>query len=462
MKPKRGALILALLTTGGIFASGPALGDENHSPNARELAEVALDWPRAELPDGTHEMAFKGRLVFVGLRDYASDHTPTGPQGGVGIFRITKSRPYLRQLSVVPCQTSGEITVIGDVLVAGVVRDHTPARAGERCNRNGLMLVDISDPRRPRIAKFVGLGCGLIEHTVLRDGPRWYVVTSRTCDESIETPTNAGALEMAIVRVDPNRPAAAREVGNPSDDGSCVDLFVLAARDLMGCASAGHFVLFDVSDPVNPVSIPGPLGPAHVVPNGHAISRGAFTWDGQHMVVAGGPSGLDGQCPREEDASLFFYNVEDLSNPVLVGSWAVPRRSDGAWPMDPSPVRTGDCFSGGFNVLPTKNPARYEMVGGFGSQGVEVIDFSDPTAPVETAFYHLRYRPHDRANPEDPDPWLSARAHAAYWYNGSIYVTAGGEDVPRVRVLEVDGLDSGRVRYFRGFYNPQTQIESFR
>lgn len=450
--------LAVLLVALGSFSSPAGAEEPLHSPNMKQVAKTRLEWPREQIPDGFVELAFRGRLVIAGLRDYVADNSPTGPEGGVGIFRITKGRPYLRQLSVVPCQTSGEITVIGDVVVAGVLRDHDPSRAGERCNRNGLMIIDISDPRRPEIAKFIGLGCGVIEHTVIRKGPRAYVVTGRTCDEQLETPTNAGALEMAIVRVHPNRPRASREVGNPTDEGiSCLELFVFAPRDLMGCLTAGGFTLFDITDPVNPQPILGPnASPVHVGPHGFALTRGSFTWDGQYMILGGG-GGIDQQCPGDDDPSLFFYNIEDLSNPVLAGDWAVPRRGSNRWIG-----MTDDCLSGGFNVVPTKNAGRYVMAAGFGSQGAVVVDFSDPAEPREIGFHLARYWPHDQTDPSDPDPWLSARIHAAYWYNGRIYATAQGENIPRLRVFEIEELGHGSARYFRGSYNPQTQIESVR
>lgn len=446
---------LASAATGAPSSLQAAVGSEQHSPNMHQLSEVKLDWPLPVQPDALVDMAFKGRLVVAGLRGTDSDNSATAPNSGSVIFRTTDRSPYLRQLSILPCQASGEVSIIGDVLIAGVVKSHNPARSEVRCNRNGLQIVDISDPRQPQLSRFVELGCGVDIHAVVNKGPRWYVVAPATCDEAVENPTNSGVYaEMAIVRVFPDMPERSQEVGNPGNDSvGCTEVFVLQPRDLLVCLFFETFMIFDISDPVNPVPITGSLGlPNHVMPSqGKFIfNRGSFTWDGQYLVLAGGPVGLDNRCPEEDAPSLFFFNVEDPSDPSLVGDWTVPRR-DGT-----------HCFSGGLNILPTKDRDRYLLAAAFGTQGVSVVDFTDPTQPEEIAFFRPTLSPHDAGDTADPDPLVSSRLVSAYWYNGRIYATAEGEGIPRMRVFKVDGLDSGAVRYFRGAYSPQTQIERFR
>jgi hypothetical protein len=454
MRPNGRVLSVVLCAVTSIVFNIPsAISSDAHSPNIEQLAEVSLSWPEELQPDGFAEMAFKDDLVIAAARSNGPDNQSNGVNGGAAIFRRLDHRPYLRQLSVLPCQATGEISVVGNVLIAGGLRDHS--RPSEGCNRNGLQIIDISDPRQPRVAKWIELGCGVDVHTVLKKQGRWYVIAPATCNEDVETPANVGVYsEMAIVRIFPDRPAKAEEVGNPENDSvGCAEVFVLSSRDLMVCLFFETFMLFDVSDPVNPKPLTGPMGiPNQAMPDGvqYIFSRGAFTWDGQYMVLGGGPMGIDGRCPAGEDVSLFFFNVEDSSNPVLVGDWTTPHRS-------------GDqCFSNGFNVLPMKRTDRYVLAAGFRTQGVSVVDFSDPTRATEIGFYVPTFTPRDVANPANPDPYLTARIWAAYWHNGRIYATAEGEDAPRLRAFRVDGLGSRAVRYFRGSYSPQFQLERFR
>ena len=461
------ALLLALVVIGGGLTSAAAgAPSEQRSPNIEQIAEVPLEkWPGEVQPDGLVDMVFKDRLVLAGLRDVDSANTATGPNGGSAIYRIADDRPYLRQLSVLPCQASGQVSVIGDVLIAGATEDDQ--RPASRCNRNGFQIIDISDPRRPRLTKVVELGCGVDAHTVAKSRGRWYAIAPGTCNDTVEPYTNTGIYsEMGIVRIFPRDPGKAKEVGTPPNvSGGCSEVFVFQPRDLMVCLFFGTFTIFDISDPVNPKPIAGPTGlPQHQAPPNYALSRGAFTWDGQYLVLGGGSSGIDGMCARDDDPSLFFYNLEDPSNPVLVGSWVMPRRaSQRVLPMLPPGVQPDagrDCFPS-VNVLPMKDPARYVVTAAVGRQGLTVVDFSDPTRAEELAFFLPTFTPHSQ-DPSDSDLYLSARLTSAYWYNGRIYAAAEGEDVPRMRVFDVDGLDAHSVRYFQGSYSPQTQIESFR
>lgn len=439
------AILVAPLLLAGTGAEGAQT--DKASSNMKQLVEARLDWVRDALPDGSREMAFRGRLVVVGLADDGADNVPTAPEGGIAIYRILKDRPYLKKLSVLRCQSPGEISILGDTVILSGLRDHSREATG--CNRNGLNLIDISDPRKPRLAKFIPLGCGVDVHTVIQDGDRSYALAPATCNEAVDhNPQNTGVLsEMAVVRVFPKRPEASYEAARPINENvGCAEVFVLHSRKLMGCLFFQSFTLFDISDPTNPAPIGGP----YVLPaEDFAFYRGSFTWDGQYMVLGGGPSGVDFRCPDHAD-SMFFFNIEDLTNPVLVGRWAVPRRRD-----------TNDCWTRGFNVLPMQDSDRYVAVAGFDSQGLSMIDFSDPTEPREIAFNVPEFSPH-KSSLSDPDPYLSARIWAAYWHNGKAFATAQGEDVPRLRMFEVEGLGPRSVRYFRGAYNPQNQIESFR
>lgn len=444
------AACLALLLVGGLLPSATA----GQGKRARQLAEVELEWVSDGLPDGFREMAFRGRLLVAALADTSSsDNTPTAPEGGIAVYRILDGAPYLRQLGALRCQTTGEITLVEDLVVVGVTYDRS--RSEEGCNRNGLQLIDVSDPTHPRFSKFIPLGCGVAEHAIIESARRYYAVAPATCNELVDlNPQNTGIWrEMAVVRIYPGRPGRSRVTSTPLNDTTgCVDVFVHAARKLMGCTFFGVFSLYDISDPSNPDPVPGASGaPFSFELSDSQFLRGAFTWDGQYLVLGVGPAGVDYRCPEGEQPSLYFFNIEDLSNPVLTGTWTIPRRAG------------MDCWSRGFNVLPTKNPNRYLLAGAFDANGISVVDFSDPTAAEEIAFYVPKFTPTDPSNASDPDPYLlTARLWAAYWYNGRVYATAQAEDVPRLRVFDVEGLDRSSVLYFSGTYNPQTQIARFR
>jgi hypothetical protein len=96
-----------------------------------------------------------------------------------------------------------------------------------------------------------------------------------------------------------------------------------------------------------------------------------------------------------------------------------------------------------------KDPKKYIAAVGYRSAGFSVVDFSDPSAPVEAAFYH------QMEDDNVPDVW------SAYWYNGRIYTNDNAAS-RGVSVYEMEGTGAADVRYFKGRMNPQVQIPSFK
>lgn len=373
-------------------------------------------------------MAFRRNLVVAGATQYdRAYYGQNQPEGGIALYRIERRRPYLRQLSALRCQIGGEVAIVGELVIAGVVRDHLrPARG---CNRNGLALFDISDVNRPRRAGFVELPCGVAEFALMHTRTKVYAWAPGTCDSDVETPSNQGLYrEMSIVRIFPDRPLASRVVSHP--EGSCQEVFVFQPRDLAGCVIDARLSLFDISDPENPLEIEGSLTP---LPGAVIVGRGTFTWDGGHVVLASARHCAETDPGRP---SLYIYNVEDPARPESVGTWAVPGYPNATRSV--CPVR-------GMNFLPFKN-GRDLLAAGIGHHGVSLIDLTDPAAPREVGNFNT-------------EPL--SEIWAAYWYNGRVYATSVN-DGGVLRALRLGGLDRSLFHNFRGAYNPQTQTGAFR
>jgi hypothetical protein len=91
----------------------------------------------------------------------------------------------------------------------------------------------------------------------------------------------------------------------------------------------------------------------------------------------------------------------------------------------------------------------------WGAAGLWVVDFTDPTAPVEIGFWAPQY---------------ASISYWSHWYNGRIYLgensyardigglDGGSGDRPAtLRVLEMDGLGLDEVRSFKSGFISQWQ-----
>ena len=96
-----------------------------------------------------------------------------------------------------------------------------------------------------------------------------------------------------------------------------------------------------------------------------------------------------------------------------------------------------------------RDPKKYIAVSAYYGGGISVVDFSDPAAPVELGHYL------PRPGGTLPDMW------SAYWYNGRIYANnhGGGQGI---QAFSMKGLGHKKVWFYKGRFNPQIQIESFK
>lgn len=444
---------IALIAT--LFTSLPAgaAGDVLASDNIRSLG-------KAKAPAFVHRSTFTKDLMFA---SYYGDY-----RRGFEIYRLGERSEAIRRLSSFPCLGNGEGTISHwKNFVFQALEDpgpHAPDYVSE-CGkeRGGIRVVDVSDPRNPRKVGFIELDCGSHGITTIPHKGGLIIYNTNGCSGAGELHGSTGqggilntAGRIDVIEFDPKHPSKPRSHGLPDlftekQMAGCHDVTVYRPRDLAVCTGTERWAMLDISDPFNPEVIGEPIDDLNI-----GAGSAQFTWDGQHVVLNEIPGrgftsyfGCFGPH-REQAFRLKVWNVEDEENPVPVGDYTLARE-----PAMWEPVNDYRCHPSNFTVVPMKDPSRYVAVTSWGGGGMSTIDFSDPSAIEEIAYWH----------PLQPNTmWL------ATWYNGRVYVAEnfsqgkidpadpqGYVDRTRfpkewagsVRVLEVDGLGPRETRYFK-------------
>jgi hypothetical protein len=333
---------------------------------------------------GGTDLDFDGRYVFAGQQ---------GQEGGVHVIDTRGRTP--KKVSFIPCPGSqNDVAVVEKgVLALGYHSGSCGPVPGA-----GVRLIDVKNPRRPRILGAVdNLPGGTHTLTVYPGKPIVYASPGGLA--------NGGGVEQILDVSNPKKPVVAATY-RPNAAG-CHDVWFHMGKErpLAFCAGLTEIQIWDVTDPLAPETIGRIVNPAMFFPHSAIPSP-----DGRYLVVgdeafvahecaAGGPTG-----------SLFVYDISVPELPLLVGQWG-PRR--GASPVG----ATAWCTAHNFQFV----PGTMNLVVSWYTGGTSVLDLSDPTLITEVAHFM----------PDDANTWSS------YFYDGFIYANDGNRGLD---VLEVEGL----------------------
>jgi hypothetical protein len=199
----------------------------------------------------------------------------------------------------------------------------------------------------------------------------------------------------------------------------CHDITVFLAihKAAASCMSEGQ--IWDISDPASPAT----QSAVHIDDASVWFWHSAeFTWDGQYVVFDDEGTG---SCNAGGNGRIWIYRTSDAA---FQSSYLIPRPQGGSY-----------CSVHNGNLIPVAG--RYLLVAAWYGGGTSLVDFTNPTAPHEAAYYDAN------SGRGAADTWSS------YWYNGAIYAN----DITR-------GIDAFRIptpsRDFgatRDYLNAQTQ-----
>ncbi|MEX0980213.1 MAG: hypothetical protein WDZ89_03905 [Gemmatimonadota bacterium] len=470
---------------------------------------ATMDDPRAHLAAGAGNSAgFAGwnmRMVSFSPKPAEFDHArglafinsdlafrgTTLYQGNFSGFSVwdvsDPSDPDL--LSAVECATDqGDPSIYGDLLFISAESPRARIDCGMQGVENGadrmrgVRIFDVSNPRSPRLVKNVQTCRGSHTHTLLphptddnvlyiyvggsssvRDAAEVAGCSSGTVAEN----PNTSQYRVDIIRVplddveqaavvgyarifenlpqSPGRagvaagdaPQTGRRAGGPS---GCHDLTSYPAYDLVAGSCGSFGILLDVSNPEQPVRLD-----AKSDLNFSLWHTAVFNNDASSVVFTDEWGG--GTSPRCR-----------ITDPVRLGGNTLLSINDdgtmtqhGYFKMLAAQTDQENCVSHNGGLVPV--PGRDLMVQGWYQGGINVFDFTDPTNPVEIAWF-------DRG-PVDAETLVPGGSWGAYWYNGHIYSSelARGLDILELTPsehLSQNEIDAAKLVVMEE-YNPQAQ-----
>jgi hypothetical protein len=393
------------------------------------------------------DLAFKDQYVFIG-----SFH-------GFNIFDVENPRRPRLVASVVCPGGQGDVSVHGNLLFMSVEQTRGRVDCGTQGvaaavspeRFRGVRIFDISNLSRPRQIAAIQTCRGSHTHTLIRksgDADRVYLYASGTAgvrsekeltgcvdDQTGRDPATA-LFSIDVIEVPLAAPQNARIVSRPrifADPASgnvaglwrggghgpgtqstrattqCHDITAFPEVGLAAGACAGNGILLDISDPVNPVRLDQVVDPAFAY--WHSAT---FNQDGTKVVFTdewGG--GTRPRCLSTDPPSWGANAIFEIIDRKL--------RFASYYKLSAAQTETENCVAHNGSIIPV--PGRDIMVQAWYQGGISVFDFTEPTAPVEIAFF-------DRG-PIDAQSLVPGGHWSAYWYNGNIYATemARGVDI---------------------------------
>jgi hypothetical protein len=313
-----------------------------------------------------------------------------GLSGGARIIDIANPEaPVL--VSTVPC-IGRDIGVLGYggrtiMVISSQEPDGCPGASGA----GGLRVVDVTNPAAPVVGRQVALVHG--SHTDAPVGDTGYVYIGAY---NLFNPLEYHRLEVVDVR-DFNNPVLAQTWSFPATvvSGGCHDILPDLARNRAYCAGIQASMIWDITDPLNPLILSQIVNPAISIHHSAAIARdGNLLILGDEFVGAIPPGGCvtNGLAPI---GSMWFYDIGIPAAPVPLGFFAPPAAAN----------RLALCTVHNFNVVEGTNV----VVGAAYQSGSFMVDISNPTLPV--------LLDHDQL--PNADTW-STFAYGDYAYAGDL------------------------------------------
>lgn len=453
MPATRSIATTAALVALAVGAAVPAHADDRVPDASGNIQLVAhVDNPFAPGEDANY---INSDLAFSG------DYLIQGNYNGFSVWDISNPRsPGL--VSAVACAGGqGDVSAAGSLVFISV--DET--MSSDRCDASrvpetdehwdGIRIFDIAEPANPQYVKAIQTPCGSHTHTLVPDpgNDRRVYIYVAAYSRGASTTCN-GLNPMQIIQVDLDDPASAAVVtevqffdystawgGGAIEDGAastrpttgCHDLTAYPALGLAVAGCRGDGLLLSITDPLDPVVIQQLRDP-----NVAFWHSGIFANDGSAVVFQDElGDGFINTCSSafgyERGADAVYSLVDETL--TLQSYFKIPREQDDL----------EKCTAHSGSTLPI--PDRFVVAQAWLEGGVSVIDFTDPTAPVELAWYDKPTYGYSKS--------YTAGIWAVYYYNGYLFASDMYEGLDVLRLTGPEFAEA--ARYSSADLNPQTQ-----
>ena len=428
------------------------------------------------------DMAFNQNILVV------------GNYHGFNIYSLQNPNAPELISSVICPGGQGDVSIVGDLLIMsveetrgrvdcglqGASSDPTPERF------RGLRIFDISNLRLPKQVAQVQTCRGSHTHSVVvseTEDRKIIVYNSGTssvrdqeeldsCYEAIPGDDRTALFRIDVIEIPIDNPANSSIVKSPAvfadletgvlaglwrggDHGDetqstsrtdqCHDITVFPTAKIAAGACSGNGILFDISDPLNPVrmDVVSDIGFAywHSATFNNNGTKVVFTdeWGG------GGRARCRAWDPLDWGANAIY----DIIDGKLIFK--------SHYKMSAPQQETENCVAHNGSIIPIKG--KDIMVQAWYQGGISLMDFTNSDNPIEIAYF-------DRG-PISSKKLITGGYWSAYYYEGNIYASeiVRGLDVFQLtpsKFLTLDLINEAKNAYpvfgERRLFNPQQQI----
>ena len=428
------------------------------------------------------DMAFNQNILVV------------GNYHGFNIYSLQNPNAPELISSVICPGGQGDVSIVGDLLIMsveetrgrvdcglqGASSDPTPERF------RGLRIFDISNLRLPKQVAQVQTCRGSHTHSVVvseTEDRKIIVYNSGTssvrdqeeldsCYEAIPGDDRTALFRIDVIEIPIDNPANSLIVKSPAvfadletgvlaglwrggDHGDetqstsrtdqCHDITVFPTAKIAAGACSGNGILFDISDPLNPVrmDVVSDIGFAywHSATFNNNGTKVVFTdeWGG------GGRARCRAWDPLDWGANAIY----DIIDGKLIFK--------SHYKMSAPQQETENCVAHNGSIIPIKG--KDIMVQAWYQGGISLMDFTNSDNPIEIAYF-------DRG-PISSKKLITGGYWSAYYYEGNIYASeiVRGLDVFQLtpsKFLTLDEINEAKNAYpvfgERRLFNPQQQI----
>ncbi len=350
---------------------------------------------------------------------------------GIRIFDVTDISHPKNIANVQTCRGSHTHTVVNDPKDPANVYIYVSGSAGVRSPSELAGCSGLSPDEDPNSALF------RIEviQVPLAHPEQAHIVSSPRIFEGLEAPAKHAENPEDVANRRP-RPGPARPPTGPTQ---CHDITVYPEVGLAGGACGGYGLLLDISDVAHPRRLF-----AAADSNFSFWHSATFSNDGSKVLFTdewgggGQPRCRSTDKPEWGADAIFTREGERLAFKSY-------------FKMPAAQTQFENCVAHNGSLIPI--PGREVMVQGWYQGGIDVFDWTDPSHPVEIAYF-------DRG-PMDSTKMVLAGSWSVYWYNGYLYSSeiARGLDVFELTPspwISQNEIDAARTVHF-DYFNTQQQ-----